>query len=139
MKHPQLENVMREAKPTHGQPMSIRPDILQPRDLGPSALTKTYIYRCYWQSQISRTQCMPVLSLSRVRLFPTPWTVAHQDLPSMEFSRHEYWSGLPFPSPGDLLDPEIEPRSPIFQANSLPSEPPRKPIYIQVLLTKPDT
>ena len=139
MKHPQLENVMREGKPTHGQPMSIRPDILQPWDLGPSALTKTYIYRCYWQSQISRTQCMPVLSLSRVRLFPTPWTVAHQDLPSMEFSRHEYWSGLPFPSPGDLLDPEIEPRSPIFQANSLPSEPPRKPIYIQVLLTKPDT
>ena len=42
-----------------------------------------------------------------------PWTVAHQAFPSMGFSRQEYWSGLPFPSPGDLLDPGIKPRSPI--------------------------
>ena len=48
-------------------------------------------------------------SLSRVRLFVTPWTVAYQVPPSMGFSRQEYWSGLPFPSPGDLPDPEIEP------------------------------
>ena len=53
-----------------------------------------------------------VKSLSRVRLFATPWTVANQAPPSMGFSRQEYWSGLPFPSPGDLADPGIEPGSP---------------------------
>ena len=52
-----------------------------------------------------------VKSLSRVRLFATPWTVAYQAPQSMEFSRQEYWSGLPFPSPGDLPNPEIEPTS----------------------------
>ena len=57
----------------------------------------------------------------------TPWTVAHQAAPSMEFSRREYWSGLPFPSPGDLPDPGIEPRTPALQADSLLSESPRKP------------
>ena len=67
-------------------------------------------------------------SLSRVRLFATPWTVAHQGAPSMEFSRQEYWSGLPFPSPGDLPDPGIEPRSPTLQADALPSELLGKPI-----------
>ena len=49
----------------------------------------------------------------------TPWTVAHQDPLSMEFSRQEYWSGLPFPSPGDLHNPGIEPGSPALQADSL--------------------
>ena len=53
-----------------------------------------------------------VNSLSHVRLFATPWTVAHQAPPSMGFSRQEYWSGLPFPSPGDLPNPGMEPRSP---------------------------
>ena len=62
-------------------------------------------------------------SLSRVRLFGTPWTVAHHAPPSMGFSRQEYWSGLPFPSPGDLPDPGIEPRSPALQADVLTSEP----------------
>ena len=57
-----------------------------------------------------------VLSLSRVQLFATPWTVAHQAPLSMEFSRQEYWRGLPFPSPGDLPDPGIEPVSPALQA-----------------------
>ena len=52
-----------------------------------------------------------VKSLSCVRLFVTPWTVAHQAPPSMEFSRQEYWSGLPFPSPRDLPNPETEPVS----------------------------
>ena len=65
-----------------------------------------------------------VKSLSCVQLFATPWTVAHQALPSMEFSRQQYWSGLPFPSPGYLPDPGIEPRSPTLQADSLSSEPP---------------
>ena len=64
-----------------------------------------------------------VKSLSRVRLFATPWTVAHQAPPSMEFTRQEYWSGLPFPSPGDLPNPGMEPRSPTLQADALTSEP----------------
>ena len=67
-----------------------------------------------------------VKSLSRVRLFATPWTVAYQASPSMGFSRQEYRSGLPFPSPGDLADPGIEPRSPALQADSLPTEPTRE-------------
>ena len=66
-------------------------------------------------------------SFSRVWLFATPWTVAHQASPSMEFSRQEYWSGFLFPSPGDLPDPGIERRSPTLQADALPSEPPGKP------------
>ena len=55
-----------------------------------------------------------------------PRTVAHQAPPSVEFSRQEYWSGLPFPSPGDLPDPGIEPRSPTLQAEALTSAPPGK-------------
>ena len=75
-------------------------------------------------------------SLSRVRLFATPWTVAYQAPLSMGFSRQEYWSGLPFPSPGDLPDPGIEPRSPALEADALTSEPPGKPwdISINVIL-----
>ena len=69
----------------------------------------------------------PTNLLSGVRLFVTPWTVAYQAPPSMGFSRQEYWSGLPFPSPGNLPDPGIEPRSPSFQADALTSEPPGKP------------
>ena len=57
----------------------------------------------------------------------TPWTVAHQAPLSMEFSRQEDWSGLPFPSPGDLPNPGIKPRSPTLQADSLLSEPAGKP------------
>ena len=64
-----------------------------------------------------------VKSLSRVRLFATPWTVAYQASQSIGFSRQEYWSGLPLPSPGDLPDRGIEPWSPALQADSLPSEP----------------
>ena len=69
-------------------------------------------------------------SLSCVQLFKTPWTISYQAPLSMEFSRQEYWSGLPFPSPGDLPDSGIEPRSPALQADALPSEPPgkRKPM-----------
>ena len=57
----------------------------------------------------------------------TPWTVAYQAPLSIEFSRQEYWSGLPFPSPGDLPDLGIEPRSLALQADALPFEPRRKP------------
>ena len=56
-----------------------------------------------------------------------PWTVAHQAPLSMEFSRQEYWSGLPFPSPGDLPYPGIEPGPPALQQDSLLSESPEKP------------
>ena len=66
-------------------------------------------------------------SLSRVRLFVTPWTVAYQAPLSMGFPRQEYWSGVPLPSPGDLPDPGIKPWSPALQADSLLSEPPGKP------------
>ena len=58
----------------------------------------------------------------------TPWTIACQAPLSMEFFKQEDPSGLPFPSPGDLPDPRIEPGSPALQADSLPSEPPGKPI-----------
>ena len=68
-----------------------------------------------------------VKSPSHVQLFVTPWTVADQAPQSVEFSRQEYWSGLPFPSPGDLPNPGIEPEFPALQADALPSEPPRKP------------
>ena len=56
--------------------------------------------------------------LRRVQLFATSWTIH-----SMEFSRQEYWSGWPFPSPGGLPNPQIEARSPALQADSLPAEP----------------
>ena len=63
-----------------------------------------------------------------------PWTVACQAPLPMAFSRQEYWSGLPFPSPEDLPDPGIKPGSPAFQADSLPSEPQAKPYVIRVNL-----
>ena len=65
---------------------------------------------------------MKVKSLSHVRIIVTPLTAAYQAPPSMGFSRQEYWSGLPFPSPGDLPNPRIEPGSPALQTDALPSE-----------------
>ena len=72
-----------------------------------------------------------VKSLSHVQLFATPWTIAYQDPATMGFSRQEYWSGLRFPSAGDLPDPGIEPRSPALQADASPSEPPGKGQFIK--------
>ena len=66
-------------------------------------------------------------SLSRVRLFRTPWTKACEGLLSVGFPRQEYRSGLPFPSPGDLPHPGIERRSPALQVDCLPAEPSGKP------------
>ena len=63
-----------------------------------------------------------VKSLGRVQLFVIPWTVAYQAPLPMGFYRQEYWSGLPFPSPGDLPNPGIKPRSPALQADALTSE-----------------
>ena len=60
-----------------------------------------------------------VRSISRVRLFATPWTEAYQAPLSMGLSRQEYWRGVPFPSPGDLPDPGIEPGSPVLQTDAL--------------------
>ena len=70
-----------------------------------------------------------VLVTQCVWLFATPLTIAHPAPLSMEFSRQEYQSGLPFPTPGHLSDPEIKSRFPALQADSLPSEPPGKPTY----------
>ena len=70
---------------------------------------KTAIYAVY------KKERKKVKLLSRVRLFATPWTVAYQAPLSMGFSRQQSWSGLPFPSPGDLPDPGIEPRSPALE------------------------
>ena len=79
-------------------------------------------------------------SLICVQLFVTSCTVAHQGPPSMEFSRQEYWSVLPFPSPGDLPDPGIKPGSPAIWEDALPSEAPKNPYHYHcfMLLIVPD-
>ena len=69
-------------------------------------------------------------SLSGVQLSATPRTVTHQSSLSMGFPQQEYWSGLPFPSPGDIPNPGMEPASPALQADSLLSEPPGKSQYV---------
>ena len=80
---------------------------------------------------------MKVKSFSHAQIFETPWTIAHQAPLSMGFSRQESWSGLPVPSPADLPDPGIEPRSPAFQADALTSELPGKPIINEGKPDKP--
>ena len=77
-----------------------------------------------------------VKSLSLVRLFVTLWTVAHQAPLSMGFSSQEYWSGLPFPSPGDLPNPGTEPESPALQADALSSEPPGNQSHLSLTFQK---
>ena len=79
-------------------------------------------------SGLLRPHGLEVKLLSHVGHFAIPWTVAYQAPPSVDFSRQEYWSGLPFSSPGDLPDLGIEPRSPTFQAYILPSESSGKPV-----------
>ena len=82
-------------------------------------------YLLQWKRQLLSLakQKVKVKLLSRVRLFAIPWSVTYQAPPTMRFSRQECWSGLPFPSPGDLSDPGIEPRSPALQADALTSQP----------------
>ena len=82
--------------------------------------------------KIHSSSKVKVKSLSHARLFATSWTVAYQAPPSMGFSKQEYWSGLLFPSPGDLPDPGIKPRSPALQADALQSEQPGKSLYIHL-------
>ena len=67
-----------------------------------------------------------VYSLSCIRLFATPWTIAHQAPLSMGFPRQEYWSGLSFPSPGDFLNSEIEPAFPTLAGGFFNTELPVK-------------
>ena len=117
-------------------------DICLHSSLGQHCTTHSHLFYYTDLSQI-KTVCSITLSewvksLSRVRLFATPWTVARQAPLSMGFSRPEYWSGLPFPSPGDLPDPGIKPRSPALQADSLSSEPPGKPYSIMLSANKND-
>ena len=94
---------------------------------------RVYTFHCkmtkLWGSKVQHHDCerKKVKSLSRFQLFVTLWTAAYQAPPSMGFSRQEYWGGLPFPSPGDLPDPGIEPRSPASRADAVTSEPPGKP------------
>ena len=89
-----------------------------PTDCLPSLLVDVLIF----------SYCVYSKLLSHIRLFGTPWTVTHQSPLSMGFSRQEHWSGLPFPSPGDLPNAGIKQGSPALQVDSLPSEPPEKPL-----------
>ena len=77
-----------------------------------------------WEKYLKERKCW---SLSRVLFFVTPWTIACQAPLSMKFSGQESWIAFPFPSPGDLPNPGIEPRSSALQADSSLSEPPGKP------------
>ena len=94
-------------------------EIISPRVSSKWNYERIYIWKSLWSdvnenNSVSHDslKLLKGKSLSRVRLFATPWTVAYQASQSMGFSRQEYWSGLPFPSPGDLPDPGIEPGSP---------------------------
>ena len=73
-----------------------------------------------------------MFSCGHVRLLAAPWTVAHQAPLCMELSRQEYWSGLPFPSPGDLPQSEMEPKSPELQADSLPLSHQKSPVGVAI-------
>ena len=88
---------------------------------------------CFGQGGSMKSEKVKVKLLSHVRLFVTPWTVAHQAPPTMGFSRQEYWSGLPFPSPGDLPNPGIEPRSPTLYADAILSHQGSLRIYSRIL------
>ena len=82
----------------------------------------TEIFLIYW------VKLLVLFNRQVVSLWQPPWTVAHQARLSMGFSRQEYWSGLPFPSPGDLLDLGIEPDSPVLAGRFFTTEPPGKPL-----------
>ena len=79
---------------------------------------KKYLFLAALSLSCSTQRKRKVKSLSHVRLFATPWSVAYQAPLSMGFSRQDYWSGVPFPPPGDLPHPAIEPRSLMFPASA---------------------
>ena len=114
----------KDHNPVRGLELSVPPPDLEKRDKEERGRWK---FNHQWPIiQLIMPVCV-CPSLSRVCLFVTPRTVAHQAPLSMDFSRQEYWSGLPFPSPGDLPNSGTEPGSAALQADSLPSEPPRQP------------
>ena len=83
------------------------------------AMQETWVQSPGWENPLEKGKGIH----SSIQACRIPWTVAYQAPPSMGFSKQEYWSGLPFPSPGDLPNPGIEPRPSTLQADSLPSEP----------------
>ena len=95
-------------------------------DISPSSVDSSL---CFIQPGVHGVLAHSAQLLSCLQRFATPWAVAYQTSPSMGFSRQEYWSGLPFSSPGDLPHPGIKPRSPTLQTDTLPSEPPGKPSW----------
>ena len=102
---------------------------METQDEGDIYIYKQLVYLVVQQKSIQHCKAtVKVKSLSRVQFFGTRWTVAYQAPLTMGFSRQEYWSGLPFPSLGDLPNPGIKPRSPTLQADALTSEPPGKPL-----------
>ena len=113
-----LQSCLTLCNPIDGSPpVSPVPGILQARTLEWVAISFSNAWK--WKVKVK--------SLSRVQLFMTPWIAAYQAPPSMGFPRQEYWSGVPFPSPGDLLDPGIELASLAWQADSFITESHRKP------------
>ena len=92
-----------------------------------------FYFLCFYVLHVKSIMCVS-LSLSHVSLFETPWTVAHQAPLSMQFSKQGYWSGLPFPSPGDFTNSGIKPASPMspaLQVDSLPLYHLRSPLWIK--------
>ena len=92
-----------------------------------NTLKKIWCMKYFYSSILKIAALMRVCGLSRVWLFVTLWTVALQAPPSVGFSRHEYWSGLPFPAPGHLPDSGIKPESPVLGVRFFTTAPPRAP------------
>ena len=108
-------------------------DLHSTESLGDPVQDRNAVLNGYWVTWKSGQNTVlffsvQLQSLCRAPLFGTPWAVARQAPLSIEFPRQEYQSGQPFPSPGDLSNPRIELGSPTSQSDSLPSEPPGKPI-----------
>ena len=109
-------------------PWTEQPGGLQ--SMGSHRVRQDLARRVIMRNVLNKAQCLIAAAAAKsLQSCPTlcdPWTVAHRAPPSMGFSRQEYWSGSPFPSPGDLPDPGIEPGSPTLQADTLTSAPPGK-------------
>ena len=91
---------------------------------------KRHLFYTYYVHVLSAHQL-----LSHVRFFATPWTIACQTPLSMGFFRQEYWSGLPFPSPGDLPDPGIEPAAPTLEGRFFITEPPGEALTVYLAIS----
>ena len=108
-----------------------------PLEEGMATPSSILAWRIPWTEEPSRLQSIQfssVQSLSHVLLFGIPWTVAYQAPQSVEFSRQEYWSGLPFPSPGDPPNPGMEPSSPVLAGGFFTTEPQGNPTIIMPFL-----